>query len=318
MIAYDRLSQIIPADQALANKALQIGLQQLTGVSQTELPALGETISNLETTKDLPLVTALTTAVPSSVANYYTNNLAIGSGPNNNVMVTDMLGTLIGWNETDVLTQTVELFEQINLSYLLTCYQTMANVIAGVYTQQIDPGPPPVYEVVIPSGTPGAGTYANEDSALTSGVIPATYVEVGNIISAYPTQVSTLNTGWTQMATQVINEPILQARAKLIFANLTPNDQSSIYGLIYSLPEYGQDIKQGGKAQFIEGVADINTFTGQCIVASLREGRNQQALGLSGITTNSGIPAEADPPGPDAVLIPSEYTETEAKNLVIK
>ena len=127
MIAYDRLSLIIPADQALANKALQVALQQITNVGSAPLPVLANTISNLETTKDLPLVEALTVAVPSNVANVYINNLQVRA--NNVVTVSDVLGTMVGYNETDALVQTVELFGEMDLDYLGSVYSTMLNVV---------------------------------------------------------------------------------------------------------------------------------------------------------------------------------------------
>jgi hypothetical protein len=69
IVAYERLQQIIPTDQALANKALAMALNQITGIKFTTLPNFANTVINLETTQDLPLVTALGNAVPSTVAN---------------------------------------------------------------------------------------------------------------------------------------------------------------------------------------------------------------------------------------------------------
>ena len=78
MIAYDRLSQIIPADQALAAKAFATSLQQISGITNMTLPVLANTIVNLQTTNNLPLISALTQAVPTSVANYFSNIAEIG------------------------------------------------------------------------------------------------------------------------------------------------------------------------------------------------------------------------------------------------
>jgi hypothetical protein len=50
----------------------------------------------------------------------------------------------------------------------------------------------------------------------------------------------------------------------------------------------------------------------------LREGRNQVALNNSGIFTNTAIPSDPVPPPPSAELLPSDYTEAEAENLVVK
>lgn len=318
--SYNRLQQIIPPDQALANKALAVSLAQITGINFTTLPVFAQTVKAISTTQDLPLVSALTQAVPASVANYYINTLADGTGNNDSILITDILGTAIGWISTDALGNTVATFATMNLSYLQSIYQTMCNAVNGQY----DTG----NTVLIPGGTPGAGEYTTLDLAFEGepagnvtggpGLIPVASSEISNIVVAYPTQVSTLNQDWNNMSSQLILERTLQASADLNYGNLTANQRNSMYGFIFSLPNYGLDTTVGGTAQFIEGVANLSSFTGQSVVACLREGRNQQALDLSGIYTNSGIPADAVPPPPQANLIPSTYTESEAANLVVR
>ena len=58
MIAYDRLSQIIPSDQALAAKALATSLQQISGVTNMTLPVLANATVNLQTTNNLDQISA--------------------------------------------------------------------------------------------------------------------------------------------------------------------------------------------------------------------------------------------------------------------
>jgi hypothetical protein len=316
MIALDRLQQIIPPDQALANKALQVSLQQITNVDQLSLPTLAAATSTVETTKDLPLISALTQAVPVTVADYFIDTLTDGTGQNNTLLIVDFLGTAAGWIHTDVLTQTVELFNDINLTYLGNIYSTMYSVTSGAF-DEVNPSPPPDFDIVIPMGYPAAGTYVSRDAAVQA-LIAVAQTEIGNIIAIYPEQTSTMNTGWTDMANQVTLEQTQLARAQIVFENLPAGDKSSIYGLIFNLPSLGLGTQVGGTAQFIEDVADLSTFTGQAVVACLREGRNQQALSGTGILTSSNIPAEENPPPPQAILIPSTYTEAEATALVIK
>jgi hypothetical protein len=130
--------------------------------------------------------------------------------------------------------------------------------------------------------------------------------------------VATLNSYFTSMGAQVTLEKSLQAKAQINFATLTPNSNPTVYSLITSLPFYGQQSEQGGLFQFWEGVANISTFTGQAIVATMREGHNQLYLNNAGIQTNNRIPANPNPPLANAVLIPSTYSSQEAANLVIK
>jgi hypothetical protein len=159
MITLDRLQQIIPPDQALANKALSVALAQIAGVKNIELPQLATAVSGVETTKDLPLINALTQPVPASVANYYTSTLAVGGGTNGDIRVVDIIGLAGGWVATDAFTRTVAIFATMNLSYLTLIYQTMANALDGTYGNT-EAGP-----LTIPGGLPGAGTYFGTDIA---------------------------------------------------------------------------------------------------------------------------------------------------------
>ena len=333
MIAYDRLSQIIPADQALAAKAFATSLQQISGITNMTLPVLANTIVNLQTTNNLPLITALTQAVPTSVANYFSNIAGTSGTP---VGVCDVLGIAAGYQVTDDFINTVSTFGNTSIGYLTTIYQTMNSVVGNVYGDPVN-GP-----VTIPGGQPAAGIYYSTtanisnvivvtstaaDSALTGtggdtpptgpGLIPAAQVEIGNISTNNPTQVATLNSYFTSMAAQVAQEKNLQAAAQIDFANLIPNNSATVYSLIYNLPSYGQQTEQGGMAQFWEGVANISTFTGQAVVATLREGINKTVLDNAGVQTNSVIPSNPTPPVPLANLIPATYSSSAAANAVI-
>jgi len=333
MITLDRLQQIIPPDQALANKALSVALQQVSGILHTPLPIFANTVSNLQTTNNLPLVSSQTTAVPPSVANYYTSTLAKGTGTNGDVMITDMIGLAAGWVATDAFNQTVSIFSTMNLSQLTLIYETMYHALNGDY------GPTDSGPLIIPSGLPCAGTYTGTEVDTPNPTPPPAYfvsydptaiglamscllgsvaTEVANLEAEYPIQTSQLNTLWNSMAQQIVTENSLQVTAKLDYATLTANDKNAIYGFIFSLPSYGTQTEQGGVVWFLENMADLTTLGGQAVVASLREGINQKALSASGIQTNSMIPADPIPPPPQANLIPGTYSSTSATNLVVK
>jgi hypothetical protein len=327
MISYQRLSQIIPPDQALANKALATALQQISGITNMTLPTLSNAVANLQTTNNLPLISALTEPVPTSVANYLANIAGTAGTP---ITVCDVLGTAAGFNITDNLVNTVLTFANINLSYLTSVYQNMNSVVGNVY------GDPVAGPVTIPGGQPAAGTYyadtANSataaDTAMTGqggdtpatgpGLIPVAQVEIGNIVVGYANLTADLNTYFNSMARQISQENVLQSAIPIDFPNLLPNNPSAIYSLVFSLPSYGQQSEQGGLGQFWEGVANLSTFTGQALVGALREGHNKFYLDGAGIATNSTVPAEPIPPIPLANLIPSTYSAQEAANLVIK
>lgn len=333
MISLDRLQQIIPADQALAMKALATSLQQITGISNLSLPEFALAVNAMQTTKDLPLITALTEAVPPAVANYYINTLGNPASDNNDIRIVDVLGLAAGWIATDAFARTVEIFGTMNLSTLTTIYQTMTNALNGNYGP-LDSGP-----LIIPSGLPCAGTYngtffsvpnPEPPPASFDGYDPtaislamacltrAASAEINNLVATYPEQTTELNTLFADMAQQVVLENSLQAEINLNYSDLVANDRNAIYSFILSLSTYGLATEQGGIAWFLENTAELGTLSGEAIVAALRQGRNQQALNTVGIYSNNAIPLEPDPPPPEADLLPAEYTENEAIDLIPK
>ena len=311
MIALDRLQQIIPADQALANKALATSLAQVGGISKLTLQQFSVLVSAQQTTKNLPLVSALEQPVPASVANYFTTTLAQGTGPNGTIVIMNLLGTAAGWISTDAFVQVTELMDTMDLTTLGSIYTTMLEVLQGVY------GDPITGPVIIPSG-PFAGTYTDANDVFSSQLTPAANTEISNLITAYPVETTQINNLWNNISAQIVLERNLQTSANLVFADLQANQRNSIYGFVYGLPEYGVNTQEGGTAQLIQDVADLTTFTGQCIVAAMREGQNQQALNAGGIVVSNQIPSEPAEPPPEAPLLPATYTESEASNLVIK
>ena len=311
MIALDRLQQIIPADQALANKALATSLAQVGGISKLTLQQFSVLVSAQQTTKNLPLVSALEQPVPASVANYFTTTLAQGTGPNGTIVIMNLLGTAAGWISTDAFVQVTELMDTMDLTTLGSIYTTMLEVLQGVY------GDPITGPVIIPSG-PFAGTYTDANDVFSSQLTPAANTEISNLITAYPVETTQINNLWNNISAQIVLERSLQTSANLVFADLQANQRNSIYGFVYGLPEYGINTQEGGTAQLIQDVADLTTFTGQCIVAAMREGQNQQALNAAGIVVSNQIPSEPAEPPPEAPLLPATYTESEASNLVIK
>jgi len=309
MIAYDRLSQIVPPDWALASKALSVSLQQIAGVAVQTLPGLANAVVQQQTTQDLPLISALTTAVPPAVAEYFANS-AQGSGPGNSVVVYDILGTAAGYVSAEALVNTNSNLATMNTADLTATYQTMANVVNGDY------GDPVTGPVTIPDG-PYANTYTTADDAFANALIPGAQGQIETAVSTYPSAVANLNANWNSMAGQLTLETDLQTQAGINFTNLQAHSTSAMYGFIFALPINGRDTQAGGVCQLIESVADYTTFTGQAVIASLREGRNQIALQSVGIATNSAIPADPTPPPPMAELIPSTYTAQQAANIIV-
>lgn len=310
MTALDKLSQIIPPDQALANKALSTALQQITNISSLNLPRLANAVSNVQTNFGLPLVNAQKTAVDPAVANNISNKLGVGSGINGTLTINDSMGIAAGIVVTSAFNNVITLVNSMNLSNLANIYTDMTATANGTYGPATGP-------ITIITG-PAAGTYDNINAAFSgqeananagtggNGLIPSVNSNViPNIIAVYPSQTTSLNSNWGNMMTQLNTEKKVQKSATIDFANLTPGSNPPIYSFVLSLPQYGQDTAANGAFQYLESVADLTNLTGQTLVAALRQG--QSNIATTGIATTSNVPVNPNPPPPEATLTKSQY-----------
>lgn len=320
MTALDKLSQMIPADIALANKALASSMLGVTGIRTMTLPNLANTTVNIQTNYGLPLVNAQTAAVSTTTVASIIGAVGTGTGPNGTVTIMDGLGTAAGWISTDAMTNTIAILSTMSTGYLQLGYQNMLNTVNGTYVIHVEgppsPPDPPTYlgyQVVIPSG-PGAGTYPASpattaaiaiNDAFTNGLIPAVRSVISGFSGSNPTQYASLNSNWSNIVNQLNLEKSIQTKANLNFANLVPNSTESIYGFVLSLPSNGQDTSVGGSNQFIQAVADKTTIGGQAITGTLRQG--QSNVSGTGVGTNSNVPVAPNPPPPQATLTPAQY-----------
>jgi hypothetical protein len=312
MITYERLSKIIPADQALACKAMSVSLQQIKNIDTLSLPQLAAAFVSTVTTKDLDQINALTTAVPANVAAFYTDTYATGTGTGNTLVLTDLLGAAVGVTYIDQLNNVVTTLNSLGngLANLTSIYTRMENTVNGVYGNAVS-GP-----VTIPAGY-AAGVYANADVAFSTGLIPNAVIEIGNVVTIYPTQTTSLNSEFNTMAQKIITESNNLTLATINIAELNTDDRSPVMSFVESLPDYGTNKEENGPTWFLEQVADITTLGGQAIVACLREGQNLAVLNSVGIGVDTSIPSEPSSPNPVANLIPATYTESQAANLVV-
>lgn len=314
IISYERLARIIPADQALACKAIQVSLQQIKNINNLGLPQLSAAFIDMQTTRDLPSISALQQAVPASVAAYYTSSYATGTGPNGTLVITDLLGAAVGVDYTSLLSNATTTINSMTgtgiLGGLTDTYTRMQNTVNGVYGDAVT-GP-----VTIPAGT-GAGVYANADTALQT-LISNAAVQVSAISVSYPTQSGILNSDFNSMAAKLVSENTNLALASIDIPNLGASGRGPVMSFVQSLPGYGTNTEANGPAQFIETVADLSTQGGQAMVACLREGRNLLVLNGVGIGQDTAIPSEYVGVVPQANLIPSTYSDAEASNLVVK
>lgn len=294
------LSRIIPADQALATKALVRGLQQIKNIAVTTLPVLSDTMQAVSNIQDLALVGALSTPVPASVLAVYQNNLGQGTGTGGDIRLTDIIGIVTGQDFTSNIQDMTQQLEMLQDSGALVdligsqgVYTVMQATQAGTYTQIVMG----LYRVVIPGGLPGAGTYgdfATEqlaiDDAFINGLIPAAGTIIGNIAAANAGAVGVTDQAQQSMAQEMQKQTSNLLTSLININELESNSTTAIMAFTGNLHGYGVDIGPGGANEVLLALANLAALSGQALVASLREGRNIVALQTAGIETDTQLP----------------------------
>lgn len=335
MIAYDRLSQIIPPDQALANKALSVALSQISNIKDTSLPGLASAYKNTASVKNLDQLSSLTTPLPPSVQSYFDSNYKVGSGAGNTLVITDVIGTAAGVGFTDQFATATEIILSLQADGTLTVlsgiYGDIANSVNGVYGDAL------VGPVTIPSG-PAAGQYSAAtdmggnilvSAAQTAvsgiggpatgiGCIPAANTAINNIIAANASATNSLNSAFDSMAQSIISENDFLNSADIDLVAIPAGSSKYSSTFIQNLFSYALDVENNGPAQYIESIANLADIGGQALVATMRQARNNTVLNTVNIVPNNTVDQLIAPGTEVANLLPSTYTTQQAANLIVK
>jgi hypothetical protein len=320
MSTYSQLKQIIPADQALSNKALQAAFEQIKTIFDSSLPLVAGATVGLESNVGLNLINALTEPLPANVVAYFTSTFATGTGEDGLFLLTDFIGTPTGWVHNEALSNTTSILNAMTsagafntLTNVTTgVYTVMTTTISGAYTTETNPGIE--WTTTIPGGLPGAGSYtgasaaASIQAAFTSGLTPAMISAVNTIISNNSSSVTQANTNWNNISTQIVNEDTNLALAGVVLADLVAGQQP--FSLVTGLPADGRDTTEGGAAYVMESLANVSSIGGQAIISTMREARNQDRLSTAGITTDIIVSDEVAEPQAD--LGTGQYTVAQA------
>jgi len=323
----DDLKKIIPPDQAVANKALSRSLQQVKKIFDSTLPELAPVVAGLETNVGLNLIANLTTAVPNAAVSFYNQNIATGSGPGNTLVLTDLVGIASGVSvNTDlpIVTSAVANLANIGALNPLTAnggtptssingaYTVMSYLLANAYTTVEEAG----FTITIPPPLPGAGIYGPAgnirvvNSQAMNGVIAAANASITSIATTYGNVANVANQATLSIANEMAKEQNNRTKAGINLNELQPNVLSPIMNIVTSLHDLGLDVDRGGAAEFLEGVANLNSLSGQAVVSSMREGRNIALLNSVGIVLDTQIPA-IPPVAPRANLLPGQLNAAE-------
>jgi hypothetical protein len=327
----DELGKIIPQADAVANKAIQIALQQIPGIADSVLPALAETVRGYT---DQPW---------SPTQPYLTNNVVANGEPvpefyraQQDVPVGIDINNTTYWEPTSLggisTMADLPLVQALTTPAPASAVDFFANTIAtgtgpeGTITTCDVLGTATDYNNLAAQFTAATAVinelYDDSSSLVTledayNNILVASddagvLTQIANANAAiqtivadpvYATQVAALNTAFNFIAQSISDEKALQIRAGIDYFDLGDGEQVSTMSFVQSLSTYAQLTAECDAVEFLEQIADTLIIGGQAIIGAMREARNQQVIQESNLFMFNNVPL--DPPlVPVPVIVP--------------
>ena len=324
----DELGKIIPQADAVANKAIQVALQQIPGIADSTLPALAETARGYT---DQPWNPAQPYLVNDLVANgepvpeFYRAQQDVPAGID--------IGNTTYWSPTtlDGLSTLagLPLVQDLATPVPAAVTSFFANNVAtgsgpeGTITTCDVLGTAIDYNNIAATFNTATATITSLDGAGTLNALKATYAamltaandaamiayiatantDIDNVIIAAAGSTAALNTAFVTIAQSISDEKALQIRAGINYFDLPAGEQTSVMAFVQNLAGYAQLTADCEAAEFLEQIADTSIVGGQAIVGAMREARNKQYIQDSNLFMFNNVPL--DPPlVPIPVVVP--------------
>ena len=322
------LGKVIPPGLAIANKAVQTSLQQITGLPNSTLPRLAEAVLGTTTNAWNINRTYLANAVVSNgspIPTFYRAQQNVPVGININDTDYWLPTTLGGLNTMSGLpaiqAQTTPLASSVSTYYstsvatgtgpngtITTCDVIGLAIDHSNVAAQLNTATTAINTL---DGLGALNTlktiYVNMLSAPNDPamlvLIGNANTEIANIVAAQPSLTTTLNTAFDAIATTLSQEKTYQTSAGVNYFELQANLQTSIFSFVKNLSQYGRQTESCGPAQFLNELADTSTLSGQAIVGCMREGQNTARLDATQLGLNT-TPSIAPPITPIPAVTP--------------
>jgi hypothetical protein len=255
-----RLRNILPEPLAYVCDAFSITMMQITRIKTINIEKFAQVVTNLENVADLnvgstnvPMDTALATSSLTTIAK--------GSGPGGIYYSTDFFGAMSGVS-----------YDWKNLQSLITNLQS--GTLSGIYGNMV-------------SLLNSAGPY---NTQLTTYINSAN-TEISNILAGNQPQAQQLNTLYSKFGSNLLKEQNARTLALPGLTDLTTT-VNDVYSFMDSLEQYATQTEDYGPSLVLEGIADITTIGGNCLIGSMREIRNALRLGLAGGVLDNNVNSE--------------------------
>ena len=309
----DELGKIIPPAQAVANKAIQVSLQQINNIPNSTLPKFAEvvvgSVDNPWTVTQEYLanaVVSLGTPVPSFYratvdvpAGIDINNTAYWS-PTTLGGLNTMAGLPLIQAQTTPVDSSVTSYISNNLATgtgpngTITTYDVLGLAIdSNNFAAQLNNSTTAI------NALQTAGSLAALNTAYTNILLAVDDTDVQDQIDNANTAIAALspssyktalNTAWTYMANLMNLSYKYTDQTGVDYFNLQ-GDTNSVYGFSQNLPYYGLLTASGDAVEFLQNLADTTVLGGQAIVGAMREGRNNARLSTARMYNTNQVPS---------------------------
>ena len=251
----------------------------------------------LSTMADLPLIQAQTTPIDPSVAAYFSNTVATGTGPDGTITTCDVIGLAIDHDnfasQLTTATTAINALQPTITAGSFVVGKTYTIIFVGTTNFVAIGASANTIGVTFTATGAGSGTgtasqlaalntaYTNILSAANDAAVLTQITNANNAISALSASpyVTTLNTAWTYMANLMNLSAKYTTEATIDYFTLPAGDKVSTMSFVQQLSVYGTQTCSCGPAAFLNSVADTTMLAGQGIVGAMREGKNNQCLG---------------------------------------
>ena len=315
----DELGKIIPPAQAVANKAIQVSLQQINNIPNSTLPKFAEavvgSVDNPWTVTQEYLanaVVSLGTPVPSFYratvdvpAGIDINNTAYWS-PTTLGGLNTMAGLPLIQAQTTPVDSSVTSYISNNLATgtgpngTITTYDVLGLAIdSNNFAAQLNSATVAINALQTAGSLAALNTaYTNILLAVSDAAVQTQIDNANTAIAALGASLykTALNTAWTYMANLMNLSYKYTDQTGVDYFNLQ-GDTNSIYSFSQNLPYYGLLTASGDAVEFLQNLADTTVLGGQAIVGAMREGRNNARLSTARMYNTNQVPSapEVDP-----------------------
>lgn len=254
--SYNKLKKILPPDEALAVKAFANSIKQVKNYQSLTPASFAMALLGIQDNTDLPLIDQLTDLIPADVQNYYAQDLALGTGTGNLVVLDDLFGTISSNTVEAAFDNAVVLINSVDTSNVESAMQSLYdNLVAGN----------------------ASGNLGSVSSAIDS------------LVANNAANVATLNTETVALGNLLYRNVYNQRVSVMDWDELIDNDQQSAIGFSQELHQIGTD-QQYNTGNMISRIANLDNLGGQAVEAALREGKNQEFLNGAGVELDNEIP----------------------------